>query len=190
MLDVLTGNWWVTLLRGGAALLFGLLVLILPGLTLGVLVALCAGYVLVDGALALWLGLRARGRDRGARFLLFQGAAGVAIGAVALLWSDITAFVLVLLLATWAIATGALQVIVGLALRRAGLTDWLLTGVGTVSLVFGLALFVLSAAGSLAFLFWIALYALGVGALSVLLALRLRALAHGAAGDDGMVATA
>ena len=45
-------------LRGLAAVLFGILALVWPGLTLGALVLLYGAYALVDGVLAIIVGLR------------------------------------------------------------------------------------------------------------------------------------
>jgi len=46
-------HWWLFLLRGVAALAFGVLTLVWPGATLVVLVAFIAAYALVDGIVAL-----------------------------------------------------------------------------------------------------------------------------------------
>src|SRR5205814_7479536 len=53
MLETLARNWWVVAIRGTAALIFGLLALIWPAITVLVLVALFGAYALVDGAFAL-----------------------------------------------------------------------------------------------------------------------------------------
>ena len=49
MLDALAKNWWALALRGVAAVLFGLLTIFLPGITLVTLVLLFGAYALVDG---------------------------------------------------------------------------------------------------------------------------------------------
>ena len=54
MLETLTRHWWVLAVRGGAAVLFGLLALIWPGITVLALVLLFGAYALVDGVLAFF----------------------------------------------------------------------------------------------------------------------------------------
>jgi len=53
MLHALARNWWIVLLRGIAAIVFGVLAFAWPGLTLRTLVLLYGAYALVDGIIAL-----------------------------------------------------------------------------------------------------------------------------------------
>ena len=62
--DVLARYWWLILLRGIAAIIFGVLAFVWPGITLVTLVLLFGAYTLVDGVLALgqrsWAAMSAR----------------------------------------------------------------------------------------------------------------------------------
>src|SRR4029077_9457186 len=49
-------HWWVLLIRGILAVLFGIMAFALPGLTLVTLVLLYGFYALADGLTALWVG--------------------------------------------------------------------------------------------------------------------------------------
>ena len=49
MLHMLARNWWALALRGLVAVIFGLLTIALPGITLVTLVLLFGAYALVDG---------------------------------------------------------------------------------------------------------------------------------------------
>ena len=69
-------------MRGAAAVIFGLLALVLPGVTLTVLVLVFGAYALVDGVLAIVAGLR----GVGPRWLLIvEGVIGVLFGILAFL---------------------------------------------------------------------------------------------------------
>ena len=50
-LAVLAKNWWIVALRGVAAILFGILTAIVPGLSLAALVMLFGAYALIEGKL-------------------------------------------------------------------------------------------------------------------------------------------
>ena len=63
-MDILK-SWWMLSWRGAAALLFGLLALISPEITLIVLVALFAAFALIGGAASIIVAIRHQGNDRG-----------------------------------------------------------------------------------------------------------------------------
>ena len=52
MLHALADHWWVLLLRGAAALIFGFLTFLWPGITLLTLTLFWGAFALVDGVLA------------------------------------------------------------------------------------------------------------------------------------------
>ncbi len=64
LLSALSQNWWALLLRGLFAVLFGLLALFLPGMTLWVLVLVFGAYAFVDGVFAVVAGIRGAGGRR------------------------------------------------------------------------------------------------------------------------------
>src|SRR5215207_2455203 len=91
VLPMIAGNWWALLLRGIAAVLFGLAALFWPGLTLFVLIIFFGAYALVDGVLAIMAGIRG---SEGSRWLLLaEGVVGVLAGLVAFFWPGMTALV-------------------------------------------------------------------------------------------------
>jgi uncharacterized membrane protein HdeD (DUF308 family) len=115
-LPMLAGNWWALLLRGIAAVLFGLAALFWPGLTLVVLIGFFGAYALVDGVFAIVAGIRG---SEGSRWLLLaEGVLGVLAGLVAFFWPGMTAMVLLFLISAWAIFTGLLKVVMAIAFRR------------------------------------------------------------------------
>jgi uncharacterized membrane protein HdeD (DUF308 family) len=119
MLETLTRNWWVLALRGAIAVLFGLLALIWPGITVLALVLLFGAYALVDGVMALYTALFDRGRPRGRTgWLVLEGVAGVLAGIGAVVWPGITALALLYLVAAWALVTGVAEILAAFRLRR------------------------------------------------------------------------
>ena len=51
-------NWWALALRGGVAILFDLLALTQPEITLAAIVVLMAAYLFVDGLIAIMAAIR------------------------------------------------------------------------------------------------------------------------------------
>jgi uncharacterized membrane protein HdeD (DUF308 family) len=55
---VVSDAWWAVLLRGIAAIAFGVITFFWPGVTLAALVLLFGAYAFVDGIAAIVLGIR------------------------------------------------------------------------------------------------------------------------------------
>ena len=94
MVETLSRHWWAVALRGVAAILFGVLALVWPGITVFALVIVFGAYALVDGAFTLVaaFGDRDGARTRGSRAWLFaRGIAGILTGIIAAVWPGITA---------------------------------------------------------------------------------------------------
>ncbi|MCW2504615.1 MAG: hypothetical protein JWO79_2899 [Actinomycetia bacterium] len=179
MLEALARNWGAVALRGGVAVLFGVLALVWPGMTVLVLVALFGAYALVDGVTALFTAIRGGPRAMGRRgWLVLEGIAGLAAGILTLLWPGITAVVLVWLIGGWAVVTGVLEIAAAIRLRKEIEGEWMLILAGIASVFFGVLLIALPGPGALALAWLIGVYAIVFGVLELALALRLRRIAH------------
>jgi uncharacterized membrane protein HdeD (DUF308 family) len=180
--SVLVAHWWALVVRGLAAILFGVLTLVAPGLTLFALVLLWGAYALVDGLFALTLAARATRAGRSWGWLLFAGVVSVLAGVVTFLWPGLTAMGLLFVIALWAVFTGIAQVAAAVRLRSLMRHEWLLTVSGVLSIAFGLLLYILPSTGALALAWMIGVYAILFGALLVGLGLKFHP-SHGR--DDG-----
>lgn len=177
MLHALARNWWLLLLRGICAILFGVLTFVWPGVTLLTLVLLYGAFALADGALALAAAITG-GTATSRWWLAIVGLLGIAAGVVTFLWPGMTAVVLQLFIAGWAMATGVMQIIGAIQLRKEIDNEWLLIAGGALSIIFGLILLLQPAVGALALLFTIGAYAILYGILLVSFSLRLRKRSH------------
>jgi uncharacterized membrane protein HdeD (DUF308 family) len=165
-------HWWVVGLRGLAAIVFGILALVWPGITLAVLILFFGAYAIVDGCLALYVAWRSRGKNVWAPLL--EGILGIVAGLVAFFWPGITALVLLFVIAAWAILTGGMEVIAAIRVRHVITNEWALIFAGVLSVIFGILLAVQPAAGVLALVWLIGLYAVIFGIAMLVLAWRLR----------------
>ena len=174
MVETLSRNWWLVVLRGVLAILFGISAFVWPGLTLLTLVILFGVYAIVDGVIAIVTGLsRTKDSPRWWTFLV-EGLVNIGAGVAALIWPDLATLVLVYIIAAWAVFTGILEIVAAIRLRHEINNEWFLALSGILSIGVGILLFLQPAAGSLAIIWIIAGYALVFGILLVILGIRLR----------------
>jgi len=172
VVDELARHWWVIGLRGLAAILFGVLAFVWPGMTLAVLVLLFGAYALVDGVLTLLAAFRGGVQHR--IVMLVEGVVSVLAGLAAFVWPGLTALVLLYIIAFWAIVTGVLEIVAAIRVRRAISNELGLVIGGVLSVVFGVVLLIAPGAGALAVIFLIGAYAVVFGIALLGLAWRLR----------------
>lgn len=171
---ILFRNWWVLLLRGLAAIAFGVLIWFQPGISLAALVLLFGAYAMVDGILGVWTAIAGRTEHEHWWVLLLEGSLGIGVGVLTFFAPGVTALALLFYIAIWAIATGVLEIVAAIRLRKEIEGEWLLILSGLASIVFGVLLVAQPGAGALAVLWLIATYAVVFGVLLVLLALKAR----------------
>jgi uncharacterized membrane protein HdeD (DUF308 family) len=171
-------SWWSLVLRGVAAVGFGLLCFLAPGLSLSALVMLFGAYAFVDGISSIVLAFR---KTSGERWwaLLLKGIVGLAAGVGTVLLPLVTALALVYLVAVWAIATGVLEIVTAVRLRKVIQGEWLLGLSGLASTLLGISLALFPGPGALALVFWLGAYALVSGVLLIALGIRARSWQHG-----------
>ena len=176
MLRTITHYWWMILLRGILAILFGIAAFIWPGLAIEVLVLLFGAYALVDGIFAVIVGIQQYGENERWWINLLEGIAGIVLGVLTLLWPGTTATVLLVFIAAWAIVTGVLEIAAAVWLRKVIEGEWTLILAGALSVLFGGLLILQPAAGALTIIWLIGAYAIVFGVLLSILAFELRRL--------------
>jgi len=191
LVNDLARHWWLIALRGLAAVLFGVLAFVWPGMTLAVLVLLFGAYALVDGILAIVVAVRGGTDHR--LFMGLEGVVGVLAGLATFVFPGLTALVLLYIIAFWAVLTGVLEVVAAVRLRQAITNEWGLIIGGVLSVLFGIVLIAAPGAGALAVVFVIGAYAVLFGVTLLMLSWRLRSHAQGLPAEgqtSGRAATA
>ena len=173
MLTMLSRNWWLVALRGVIAILFGILVLVYPGIALQSFIIVFAVYAVIDGVAAAWAAIQHR-TEQNWWILLLEGIISVIAGIVAFVYPGATALAILYVIAVWAILTGALEIWAAIQLRKEIEGEFWLGLSGILSILFGILLIVAPGAGILAVLTIVGIYAIAFGVFLIMLALRLR----------------
>lgn len=170
-------NWWLLLLRGMIAVLFGVVAFAWPGLTLLTLVLFWGAFAAADGIFALVASFSGgRGSMAPRWWLVLVGLSGIAAGAIAFVRPDVAATALLLLIALWAIVVGASQILGGLALRKEVQGEWMLLLSGLINILFGGVLIAEPAAGALAIIWVIGLFSILSGTSLIALSFKVKSL--------------
>jgi uncharacterized membrane protein HdeD (DUF308 family) len=172
--DSIIRNWWLDALRGVVALIFGVLTIFRPGVTLAALILLFGAYAIVNGIFTVVVAIAHHRGEPHWVSLLVSGVLSVALGIVAFVMPRLTALSLLYIIAAWAIVTGVSEVATAIRLRRVITGEWLLVIAGVLSVLFGVFLVLFPGAGALAVTLWIGTYAVMLGILLIALAFRLR----------------
>ncbi|MGO9702980.1 MAG: HdeD family acid-resistance protein [Xanthobacteraceae bacterium] len=174
LLAKLAENWWLLLLRGLAAIAFGVIAFFWPGITLVALTYLFGIYAIVDGLFAIWAAFNASG-DAGPRWWLgLSGVVSIVAGVLAFAYTGMTALVLLMFIAAWAIVIGLLQLYAAIQLRKIINNEWWLILSGLLSIAFGAVMIAWPGTGALAVIWTIAWFAVFFGCMFVGLAFELK----------------
>lgn len=170
----LSARWWAVVLRGVFAIIFGVIALAEPGITLAALVITYGVYALADGLFSLVT--LARGR-RGLQpwwSLLLEGLLGIGAGVVSFVWPKLTLLVLVSIVAAWAIIRGGFLIAAAIRLRQEIKGEWLLALAGVLSVVLGVLIFMRPVSGAVAIAFVLGVYAIAFGVVLIGLGFRMK----------------
>jgi uncharacterized membrane protein HdeD (DUF308 family) len=173
MIVALAENWWAIAIRGALGILFGLVALFLPGATMLSLVLLFAAYAFVDGIFGIVSAVRAAREGQRWGLLVLEGLVNIGTAAIAVLWPGITVIAFVLLIAAWAILSGALMLGAAFRLGSGDGRWWLVLG-GLVSLIYGALLVVAPMIGAVVLTWWLGAYALVFGVALIVFAFKLK----------------
>jgi uncharacterized membrane protein HdeD (DUF308 family) len=170
----LSRTWWLAVLNGILAIIFGAVALAWPGITFQALVLVFGAFAFFDGVLVLAFGLWAAGSEVQEWWaLVLAGIVGIATGVLTFARPADVALALVYVIGMWAIVTGLLQIVGAIRLRQIITSEWLLGAGGVLSIVFGVLVLwqPISAAVAITYLF--AIYAILAGISQIGFGIRL-----------------
>ncbi|WP_226435161.1 MULTISPECIES: HdeD family acid-resistance protein [Rhodococcus] len=170
--------WWVVLLRGIFAVIFGIIALVWPGITVWALVIVFAAYAIVDGILLIGQSIRDRARLDGWGWWLAMGIVSVLAGLVALFWPGATALVLLYIIAFYAILFGITGIVGALRFRTVPESGWAWSLVaGVLAVIFGVVLLIFPGSGILGLIILVGIYAILFGVLLIVMSFQVRSAA-------------
>ncbi len=158
---------WILAAAGIVTLLFGMVTIVWPGITLFVLVSLWGAYALIYGVVSLFAMFRAMRAGTTWWTHLLVGVISLAAGIYVFANVFISSVALLYVIAIWALVVGTAEIVAGLAVVNFGTVV-----VGVISVLFGLLLFANPGAGALGLVWAIGIFAIVRGIVLLVAAFR------------------
>jgi uncharacterized membrane protein HdeD (DUF308 family) len=174
IVPIINLNWGWIALRGVFAILFGILAIARPGLTLAAIVVVFGIYAIIDGVYLAVTSVANRSTEPNWGWYFVGGLAGIIVGALTLTMPGISALTLLYFIAVWAILRGIIEMIAAVRLRKFIKGEWVYIFAGLLSIAFGFYLIARPAMGSLLLMVWLGAYAIFFGIVLVVLAFRIK----------------
>jgi uncharacterized membrane protein HdeD (DUF308 family) len=118
MHSYLSGLRTALIIRGILAILFGLFALFMPGCTLHTFIYVFGGFAVIDGAISIISSLTKIKEEHNWWYLLMQGILSVLIGGLVIRAPFLTEILIVIYIAIWMIAIGALEIVTAVRLHK------------------------------------------------------------------------
>jgi len=176
LIETLKRHWWVPVIRGIAAIVFGVIAFTHPVMAIATLVLFFGAWVLIDGIFRIFGAIKHRGSDSDWAWQLVIGLIGIIVGLLTFHAPQVTALALVIYIAAWALMIGASEIVMAVKLRHEIKGEWLLILMGLASIVFAVLLLWNPIAGAAAVIWLIAWYAVVLGILAIFFGFRLKTL--------------
>ena len=165
------------MIRGIAAIIFGVIAFTHPVMAIATLVLFFGAWVLIDGIFRLVSAIGHRSSDPDWGWQLVIGIMGIIVGLLTFHAPRVTALALVIYIAAWALMIGASEIVMAVKLRHEIKGEWFLILMGLASVIFAVLLLWNPVAGAAAVIWLIAWYAVVLGILGIFFGFRLRTLA-------------
>jgi uncharacterized membrane protein HdeD (DUF308 family) len=184
-LRALSQDWWIFLMEGVLGIIFGLLLLIWPGPTTGVIIVLVGLFALLTGIVGVFAAIGAAGNGQPWGWKLATALLGILVGLAIMRWPGATAVVILYLIAFWLILGGIVGIVESIAAHRTFSHAWLLLLSSVVAILFGIAMFAWPKVSLTLVVSLIGLYAIVQGIVLCALAFQVRGNPERLLGDTG-----
>jgi uncharacterized membrane protein HdeD (DUF308 family) len=169
--------WWLWLVRGALAILFGIAAWAWPGLTLTTLIWLIGAYIIVDGVISVIGFFRHGDLSWGRRILLLLwGVVQVIAGIVVWVAPGLGVVTMMVVFGVWAMLTGMFLLVGAFTKDGHLMSPWVQALIGILGVLVGIYLVVEPGRGALATIWAVGVIAIAYGIMLVIAAFRIRSL--------------
>lgn len=169
--------WWLWLVRGALAILFGIVAWVWPGLTVATLIWLLGAYIVIDGVIDI-IGFFRHGNLSWSRriLMLVWGVVQVIAGIALWVAPGVGAVTLMVIFGIWAMLTGMFLLVSAFTKDGHLMSPWLQAIIGILGVLVGIYLVIEPGKGALATIWAIGVTAIVYGIFLVIAAFRIRSM--------------
>jgi uncharacterized membrane protein HdeD (DUF308 family) len=156
-------RWYMYLIRGILALIFGIIMLVWPSATVLVLIVLFGCFALVEGLFSI--GYSIASASKGDKFFaqLMLGLLGVLVGIIVLARPGVATLAVIWVIAFWLLIRGVLMIISAFEMSGSAGVRWLVGITGVIALILGILMFIFPVSGVFGIILVIGLYLVVMG---------------------------
>ena len=176
-IEILRRSWWSYVLRGVAALIFGILFLAYPGATLKTFITLLGIFLVIDGAINIIRSIIFVFKKEPWGWTLVWGLVGLLIGLILINHTDFTLAFVAILAGIWVIIMGIAEIAIGIDMPPDSGRGFLIV-FGIISVGFGIAILAWTAGTVYALMVVIAIYLLVVAVMDFIIGIYVLFFQH------------
>jgi uncharacterized membrane protein HdeD (DUF308 family) len=169
-------NWVIFVTNGIIAILFGCLLLFVPGETILGLVRIFGIILLIAGIIMFYASYTTMKAKKSYLLLMTEAIFAILLGLVIIINPGGSLSLFLILVGIWAAALGLLQIIISVQMRKKVANHMLFTLNGVITLVFGLLLFYNPMGTAKALVTIVGILALAAGILLIYLGFKVKAV--------------
>jgi uncharacterized membrane protein HdeD (DUF308 family) len=174
MFYALSPYWWAFVGRGVFAIVYIVIAIAWPGITVANLILLFGAYVFIDGLILTFKAVRNWHAKEDRWLLLLEGILGVGIGLLTFMGSRITIRILLFYIMAWSLGTGVLKIVEAIRLRKELADEWWMLLSGFVSILLAFLLMFFFDVGTVGLAYLVVVYAIVYGIFLTTLGFKLR----------------
>jgi uncharacterized membrane protein HdeD (DUF308 family) len=180
MFYALSPYWWAFVGRGVFAVVYIIIAIAWPGITVANLILLFGAYVFIDGLILTFKAIRNWHAKEDRWLLLLEGLLGIGIGLLTFIGSRITIRILLFYIMAWSLGTGVLKIVEAIRLRKELADEWWMLLSGFVSILLAFLLMFFFDVGTVGLAYLVVVYAIVYGIFLTTLGFKLRKARKGA----------
>ena len=161
---MLNRPWWELVLRGLFIMIFGIIAIAWPDISLWALILVFGVFIFVEGLFQMVAAFSVKKEDPNWSLMFISGLFSFIIGLLAISWPGVTAVVLLWLIGAWAIVVGITQIMYsGQAKQDDSTRRGLLVVGGLIAIMFGFMAFLWPGATAITLILIIGFFAIFYG---------------------------